>query len=216
MYKKLHCHIAVIDIDRVARTPPILVLSMAKTSPFHPGSPNSNNKQIKAPPKKKKVDGNDGVTRTLPTISTRSSRKDPPEQEPMPSCPVRGNRTPAPSPPKLLNIPGETYEDHSDPFHPLDHTNPESPIDLALLSKVAAAINTDDDDNQFSNDLQSIQSVGRKGSFGHAEDDSKDPLYKQPELEDDDLFNSDDELLDAEFERGLDEVARAIEWSDPK
>jgi len=41
-------------------------------------------------------------------------------------------------------------------------------------------------------------------------------LYKQPELEDDDLFNSDDELLDAEFERGLDEVARAIEWSDPK
>ena len=30
------------------------------------------------------------------------------------------------------------------------------------------------------------------------------------------MFYSDDELLDAEFERGLDEVARAIEWSDPK
>ena len=70
--------------------------------------------------------------------------------------PVRGNRTPAPSLPKLLSIPGETYEDHSDPLHPLDHTNPESPIDLALLSKVVAAINTDDDDDQFSNDLQSI------------------------------------------------------------
>ena len=96
----------------------------------------------------KKVDGDNGVTRTLPTISTRSSQKDPLEQEPMPSLrPVRGNRTPVPSPPKLLNIPGETYEDHSDPFHPLDHTNPESPINLALLSKVAAAINTDDDDN---------------------------------------------------------------------
>ena len=135
----------------------------------------------------------------------------------MPSLrPVRGNRTPAPSPSKLLNIPSETYEDHTDPFHPLDHTNPESPINLALLSKVAAAINTDDDDDQFSNDLQSIQSVGRKGSFGHNEDDSKDPSYKQPELEDDDFFYSDDELLDAEFERGLDEVARAIEWSDPK
>jgi hypothetical protein len=131
----------------------------------------------------------------------------------MPSLrPVRGNRTPAPSPPKLLNIPGETYEDHSDPFHPLDHTNPESPIDLALISKVAAAINnTDDDDDQFSNDSQSIRSVGRKGSFGHDEVDSKDPSHKQPELEDDDLFYSDDELLDAEFERGLDEVARAIE-----
>jgi len=35
-------------------------------------------------------------------------------------------------------------------------------------------------------------------------------------LEDDDLFYSDDELLDAEFERGLDEVARAIECFDPK
>ena len=75
----------------------------------------------------------------------------------MPSLrPVRGNRTPAPSPSKLLNIPSETYEDHTDLFHPLDHTNPESPIDLALLSKVAAAINTDDDDDQFSNDSQSI------------------------------------------------------------
>ncbi len=30
------------------------------------------------------------------------------------------------------------------------------------------------------------------------------------------MFYSDDELLDAEAERGLDEVARAIEWSDPK
>ena len=121
-----------------------------------------------------------------------------------------------PSPPKLLNIPGETYKDHSDLFHPLNHKNPEFLIDLALLSKNAAAINTDDDDDQFSYDSQSIRNVGRKGSFGHDKDDSKDPSYKQPELEDDDLFYSDDELLDAEFERGLDEVAHAIEWSDPK
>jgi len=35
-------------------------------------------------------------------------------------------------------------------------------------------------------------------------------------LEDADLFYSNDELLDAEFECGLDEVACAIEWSDPK
>ena len=55
-----------------------------------------------------------------------------------------------------------------------------------------------------------IRSVGRKGSFGHDKDNSKDPSYKQPELEADDLFYSDDELLDAEFERGLDEVAHTI------
>ena len=30
------------------------------------------------------------------------------------------------------------------------------------------------------------------------------------------MFYFDDELLDAEFERGLDEVALAIEWSDKK
>ena len=30
------------------------------------------------------------------------------------------------------------------------------------------------------------------------------------------MFYSNDELLHAEFEHGLDEVAHAIEWSDPK
>jgi len=95
----------------VTRTPPILFLSMAKTSPFHPGSPNPSNKQIMAPRKKKKVDGNDDWQDQV--------KRTPPEQEPMPFLrPVRGNPTPAPSTPKLLNIPGETYEDHSDPFHP--------------------------------------------------------------------------------------------------
>jgi hypothetical protein len=125
---------------------------------------------------------------------------------------VRGNQTPAPSPPKVLNIP--------DPFHPLDHTYHESPTDSALLSTVAAAINTDDNDDQFSIHLQSsqsmIRSVGRKGSFNHDEDNSKDPTYKQPELEDDDLFYSDDELLDAEFERGLDEVGVRLNGLTPK
>jgi hypothetical protein len=107
------------------------------------------------PPQKKKVDGNDGVTkkknirkkRMLPTILTKSSQKDPSEQQPlqqqqqqqqrMPSlCPVKANQTPAPSPPKLLNIPGEIYQDHSDPCHPLDHTNPESPTDLHYYQKL--------------------------------------------------------------------------------
>ncbi len=196
------------------------------------------------PPPKKKVDGNNGVTkkknsgkkRTLPTIDKIKWQRlaiDPSKGPPQAaaaaaaaagvdaistSCESQSNS--CPKPPKLLNIPGEIYEDHSDPFHPLDHTNPEPPTNLALLSKVAAAINTDDDDDQFSNNSQSsqsmIQSVGRKGSFGHDEDNSKDPSYKQPELEDDDLSYSNDELLDAEFERGLDEVAHAIEWSDQK
>jgi hypothetical protein len=176
----------------VARTPLILVLSMAKTSSFHPGSPNPSNKQIMAP-RKKKVDGNDQVTktkiarkkRTSPTkpgksngsdlLSTRRKHppeqleksndsdlpltrwKDPPKPQPqqrMPSLrPVRGNRTPAPSPPKVLNLPA--------PFHPIDHTHHESPINSAVLSKVAAAINTDGNDDVFSIHLQGSQSTIR-------------------------------------------------------
>ena len=143
-------------------------------------------------PRKKKVDGNDQVTktkiarkkRTSPTKPGQSDgsdlpltrrkhppeqleksndsdlpltrRKAPPEPQPqqwMPSLrPVRGNRTPAQSPPKVLNIPA--------PFHPIADTHHESPID-SLLSKVAAAINTDGNDDEFSIDLQGSRSMIR-------------------------------------------------------
>jgi hypothetical protein len=78
----------------------------------------------------------------------------------------------------------------------------------------AATINFSDDQGDDIS-LSSEQSVGRKGSFSDG-DDSKHPTYKAPESEDDGLYYSDDEVLDAEFERGLDEVARAIEYADPK
>jgi len=79
---------------------------------------------------------------------------------------------------------------------------------------------SDDHEDDISYDVSHSssleRSVGRKGSFSD-EDDSKDPSYKAPaESDDDGLFYSDDDILDAEFERGLDEVARAIEYSDPK
>ncbi len=63
----------------------------------------------------------------------------------------------------------------------------QSPIDSALLSKVAAAINTDGNEDVFSIHSQGsqsmIRSVGRKGSFDDDEEDSKDPDYKQPKYE---------------------------------
>ena len=71
--------------------------------------------------------------------------------------------------------------------------------------------------------------AGRKGSLRDDDgedydsknpssvDDSKDPSYRQPEFfEDDELLYSDDNELDASFEEVLDEVARQIEYSDPK
>jgi hypothetical protein len=63
--------------------------------------------------------------------------------------------------------------------------------------------------------------VGEKGgSISDAEvndSDSKDPTYNPPaDFDDDDLFYSEDEDLDAALDRRLDEIARAIEYSDPK
>jgi hypothetical protein len=87
------------------------------------------------------------------------------------------------------------------------------------LSHAAATINfsnDEEDDNSYvSHSSSSERSVGRKGSFSDG-DNSRDPSYKAPDSDDDGLFYSDDEILDAEFERGLDEVARAIEYADPK
>ena len=108
--------------------------------------------------------------------------------------PVRSTCTPAPSPPKLLTLPGEL-----DPFHPLDHTKNHDPPthDIALFSQVAAAatINSSEDHEDdisynISHSSSVEQSVGRKGSFSD-EDNSKDPSYKAPaELDDDGLFYS--------------------------
>ena len=63
--------------------------------------------------------------------------------------------------------------------------------------------------------------VGEKGgSISDAKvnnSDSKDPTYLPPaDFDDDDLFYLEDEDLDAALDRGLDEIARAIEYSDPK
>ena len=62
--------------------------------------------------------------------------------------------------------------------------------------------------------------VEKGGPISDAEvndSDSKDPTYNPPaDFDDDDLFYSEDEDLDAALDRGLDEIARAIEYSDPK
>ena len=146
-------------------------------------------------------------------------------------------QTPAPSPLKVLTIPGELHEDLSvDPFHPLDYTNHErSPADLrisTLAAAAAAAINTLDEVDDLSiSSSQSEQTVGEKGgSISDAEvnhSDSKDPTYnpvgekggsisdakvndsdsKDPtynplaDFNDDDLFYSEDEDLDAALDR---------------
>ena len=144
--------------------------------------------------------------------------------------PVWKTRTPFPDPPKVVTIP-----EQSDPFEPLDYSplrNPP-PTNIGLLSEVAvAAAAVVNDDCNFSDDDQSKSPprvAGRKGSLRDDDgeddesknplsiEDSKDPSYRQPEFfEDDELLYSDDNELDASFEEVLDEVARQIEYSDPK
>ena len=150
-----------------------------------------------------------------------------------PPRPVRKTRTPFNTPPKVIAVP-----EQFDPYEPGDYSPLKNPPltnptpELGILSEVAASAANNKDD-EVSDDKTGSKSTncvaGQKGSLcsEHLDDDneskdpttiddSKDRSYRQPDLCDDDLFYSDDEELDAAFERGLDEVARAIEYSDPK
>ena len=120
------------------------------------------------------------------------------------------NRTPAPSPPKVLTLPGERHRDVSvDPFHPLDYTNHGSPGDLRLLAQAAAAtVAVGDDLEDLSVSCSESadhnhEAIGKRGgstsdtSEGN-DSDSKDKSYKPPgDFDGDDLFYSDDDDLDA-------------------
>ena len=124
-------------------------------------------------------------------------------------CSTR-NQTPAPSPPKVLTLLGEQHRAVSvDPFHPLDYTNHGSPGDLRMLAQAAAAtVAIGDDVGDFS--VSSPESA-------QFDSDSQDQSYKpRGDLDDDDLFYSDDDDLDAYFDRGLDKIEKDIEYSDPK
>jgi hypothetical protein len=118
---------------------------------------------------------------------------------------------------------GELHEDKSvDPFGPLDYTNHErSPAELRILAQAAAAaaaINSDELSVFSSQSDRSVREDGGSISEDVANDsDSNDPTYKPPaDIDNDDLFYSEDEDLDAVLDRGLDEIARSIEYSDPK
>ncbi len=110
-----------------------------------------------SPPKKtQKLDkATSQARKTLPTKSnckhpppetspSQHDRKDPPENimptlkpvaEKVPHYSFRTNRTPAPSPPRVLRLPP------SDTYHPLDHTSDAHPDpSLELLMHAAAAM----------------------------------------------------------------------------
>ena len=167
-----HCtwlafHYTAIKVNLFIDTRHALLLNfcaMAKTSGYHPGSPNQTTKRDMPTGKTKQVKRK--VARKTPS-PTKGNRKAPPEElgnrrappedlqhltkETMPTLrredlpttlDVRRstrNRTPAPSPPKVLTIPRERHRDSVDPLHPHYYTNHGSPADLRIFAQSASS-----------------------------------------------------------------------------
>ncbi len=154
----------------------------------------------------------------------------------VPGYSFRKNHTPAPSPPRVLRLLP------IDPYCPLDHTSNAHPAPLLeLLTHVAAAVV---DERGKSADECSIplfqsrqsneeQIVGQKGSPGADADkisDDYDDNYSVGTDTDDrssndkaydksavnNLYYSDDDFLDEDLYREIDDLARTIKYSDPK
>ncbi len=212
----------------------------------------------KSPPKKtqKSDKATSRARKTLPTKSNRKNpppetlpsqpdRKDPPGNimpmlkpvaEVVPRYSFRTNRTPAPSPPRVLRLPP------INPYHPLDHTSDAHPAPLLeLLTHVAAAVVDKRGKSADECSIPSFRSrqsseewiVGQKGSPGAdgdkiSDDDddnssvgtdtddrsSNDKAYDKTAA--DDLYYSDDDFLGEDFYREIDDLARTIEYLDPK
>ncbi len=159
-----------------------------------------------------------------------------PVAEVVPRYSFRTNRTPAPSPPRVLRLPP------IHPYRPLDHTSDAHPApSLKLLMHVAAAVVEERGKSADEHSILSFRScqssekriVGQKGSPGAdadkiSDDDddnssvgtdtddrsSNDKAYDKTTA--DDLYYSDDDFLDEDFYREIDNLARTIEYLDPK
>jgi hypothetical protein len=211
-----------------------------------------------SPPKKtqKSDKATSQARKTLPTKSNRKhpppetsptqhDRKDPPENimptlmpvaEVVPCYSFRTNRTPAPSPPRVLRLLP------INPYHPFDHTS-DAHLDpsLELLTHAAAAVVDKRGKSADECSITSFRSrqsneeqiVGQKGSpgvdaYNISDDDdynssvgtdtddrsSNNKAYEKTTA--DDLYYSDDDFLDEDFYREIDDLERTIEYSDPK
>ncbi len=126
---------------------------------------------------------------------------------------------PAATPPRVIGL-------RSDVFNPLDHTSPHHPLPpgsfiaaaaTAMPGKKASSVGSPDgkwydgDEGKWDDDDVDID----EGDNLHDDEGMSDGSeYKPPGGDDDSLFYSSEE--NKEFERELDEVARVIEYSDPK
>ena len=111
----------------------------------------------------------------------------------------RRNQTPAPEPPTVIGIQPEHFAMTPAAAKMSSDTNSQSILSTTFLEEA-------EDDGNASNVLST--------TFLKEADDDGDACNAFND--DDDLFYLDDEELDEEFERELDEVACTIEYSNPK
>ena len=191
---------------------------MAKTSrnPFAPPS---------VPMKRRKLSKEAGALAAVPaasrpqkkkkTATTSSdeeslfSRKQPPEDT-MPSYvpylkrnTPRANRTAATNPPTLLYVPSlpPIVDKDCDPLdHPLDHNSPHKDPPAEFVEKVARAA-ADDDDEEEDDDEEGERFIDLLGE-------------KTSGLDDLCYSDNDEDYDDEEYDDGMDEEARRIDYSD--
>ena len=126
---------------------------------------------------------------------------------------------PAPTPPRIIGL-------RLDVYVPLDHTFPHHPLPLrAFIAAAATAMPESKVSSVGSPEGKWYDGAEGKWDDGDANIDvgdnlhvneglSDEPEYKPPDKDDDSLFYSSKE--NEEFDRELDEVARVIDYSDPK
>jgi hypothetical protein len=163
--------------------------------------------------------GEYAATGMLPSQSFDGVPTLPPIEPPVGRYPLRKNRTPAPTPPRIIGL-------QSDDINPLDHTSPHHPLPPgSFIAAAATAMPGKKVSSVGSPDGKWYDGDEGKWDDGDADINEGDNLhddeglsdgseYKPPGDDDDSLFYSFEE--NEEFERELDEVARVIEYSDQK
>ena len=157
--------------------------------------------------------------RMLPSLSYDGVPTLPLIDPPVGCYPLRKNRTPAPTPPRIIGLCLDVYA-------PLDYTSPHHPLPLgAFIAAAATAMPGSKVLSVGSPEGKWYDGAEGKWYDGNADINVGDNLhvneglsdkseYKPPNKDEDSLFYSSKE--NKEFERELDKVAHVIKYSDPK
>ena len=157
--------------------------------------------------------------RMLPSLSYDGVPTLPPIDPLVGRYPLRKNRTPAPTPPRIIGLRSDVYVslDHTSPHHPLPPGAFIAAAATAMPGKKVLSVGSpegkwyDGDEGKWDDGNANIN-VGDNLHVNEGLSDESE--YKPPGGNEDSLFYSSKE--NEEFERKLDKVACVIKYLDPK